>query len=100
MKHCDDYIDDPYAHPALRAYLKHARSPGHGHSSPKPHPKLFATWLGYKGAGFKGIEPGDRIRVTVCSRMGDVGITKKLDANVGYEVRTDVASLTDFSEEP
>jgi len=96
-KHCDDYIDDPTQPEVLRKYLDRARSPAHGHMSDEPYPKLFAT---YQGEPWLGINRGDRVRVTVASRMGDVGITKNLDAARGYEARCYVEFLSDFSEAP
>ena len=87
-KHCDDYIDDATQPAALRAYLERARSPAHGLMSMEPFPKLFAD---YKGK---------RVRVTMASRIGDVGITFNLDQDTGYSNRVTVASLTNFSDSP
>lgn len=87
-KHCDDYIDDPSAPEVLRRYLARARSPVHGRLSRDPYPTLFATY------------EGKRYRVTVASRMGDVGITRYIDKSAGYEKRVFVEQLTDFSESP
>lgn len=86
--HCDDYSDDPAAPDALRKYLAFARAPAHGQLLPKPHPKLYADY------------EGTRVRITVASRLGDVGITIHLDAEFGYERRVRVRSLTNFSETP
>jgi len=97
FKHCDDYIDDEAAHPALRAFLKRARSPAHGHLSRDPYPKLFAT---YNGTEWQGVAPGDRVRVVMASRMGDVGCTTDgSDKSNGYQVRCAVADLSAFSDE-
>lgn len=85
---CDDYIDDPSTPAALRTFLEFARAPAHGAFLPKPHPKLFAD---YKGT---------RVRVTMASRLGDVGITTKLDAEFGFERRVRVRALSNFSETP
>lgn len=85
---CDAYIDDPTAHPALRKYLAFARAPAHGQLLPKPHPKLFADY------------EGQRVRVTMASRLGDVGITTDFSAEMGYERRVRVRQLNNFSEEP
>jgi hypothetical protein len=87
VKHCDDYIDDPNEDPVLRKFLDWARKPGHGMLEPKPHPKLFAT------------HQGKRVRVTMASRFGDVGITRDMQADCGYETRARVSALTDFSED-
>lgn len=97
FKHCDDYIDDPTQPEVLRAYLKRARSPGHGHLSKEPFPKLFAT---YDGEDWRGYTKGDRVRVVMASRMGDVGLTKDLSAEHGYDARVEVAWLKDFSDQP
>lgn len=85
---CDDYIDDPTAPEALRKYLEFARAPAHGQLLPKPHPRLFADY------------EGKRVRVTMASRLGDVGITTDLGAELGYERRVLVSALSNFSETP
>lgn len=95
--HCDDYIDDPTQPAVLRAFLDRARSPGHGMMSKDPYPKLFAT---YNGQSHCGVNPGDRVRVVMASRMGDVGITKDFAAEHGYSVRCAVADLSGFSDQP
>jgi hypothetical protein len=85
MKHCDDYIDDTTAPECLRAFLDYARSPAHGALRHGPKPKLFAT------------HKGKRVRVTMASRFGDVGITTKLGQEYGYEKRVAVSELSRFS---
>ena len=85
---CDDYIDDPSAPAALRTFLAFARAPAHGQLLPKPHPKLYAD------------HEGKRVRVTMASRLGDVGVTTDLDAELGYERRVLVRALSNFSELP
>jgi len=85
--HCDDYIDDLKAPMALRTFLAFARSPAHGYLQPLPHPQLFATF------------EGRRVRVTMASRFGDVGITDRLDVATGYDTRVRVSQLVDFSEQ-
>ena len=84
---CDNYIDDPSAPAALRTFLEFARAPAHGQLLPKPHPTLYAD---YKG---------QRVRVTMASRLGDVGISTDLDADC-YERRVLVRSLSNFSATP
>jgi len=88
MKHCDDYIDDDAAPLALRAFLERARSPAHGMLDPSPYPRLFADY------------DGQRVRVVMASRMGDVGITADLKADHGYQKRVAVADLTNFDDVP
>ena len=88
FKHCDDFIDDPTAPDVLRKYLAFARAPAHGLLVSKPHPTLFAD------------HAGTRVRVTMASRFGDVGITTDLTADLGYERRVPVSQLVNFSEVP
>ena len=88
VRHCDDYIDDPEAAEPLRKYLAFARAPAHGQLLPKPHPQLFADY------------DGQRVRVTMASRLGDVGITPDHARELGYECRVTVSELSNFSEEP
>lgn len=98
FRHCDDYITDPTSPECLRRFLERARSPAHGHNSRDPFPKLFATYNG--DTEWRGYAKGDRLRVVMASRMGDVGVTKRFDAEHGYDARFAVESLTDFSEQP
>jgi hypothetical protein len=88
VRHCDDYIDDETAAPALRRFLRHARAPAHGMLSGEPRPSLFADLRGH------------RVRVTMASRMGDVGITSMLSATRGYDERAAVEDLSNFGESP
>ena len=83
---CDDYIDDPAAPEALRKYLAFARAPAHGLLLPTPHPTLFADF------------EGTRVRVTMASLFGDVGITTDFDRELGYDRRVAVSQLSNFSE--
>lgn len=86
--HCDDYIDDLSAPAALRKFLAFARAPAHGQLLPKPHPTLFAD------------HEGRRVRVTMASRLGDIGITTDHSREFGYECRVLVSALSNFSETP
>lgn len=88
IKHCDDYIDDPAAPEALRKFLAFARSPAHGQLLPEPHLQLFAD------------HDSKRVRVTMASRMGDVGITTDFSVDMGYEWRVPVSQLSNFAEAP
>jgi len=88
VKHCDDYIDDESAPEVLRRYLERARSPAHGMTSTEPFPVLFAD------------HDGRRVRVTMASRLGDVGITTVLAAEHGYETRVAVEDLSNFGDAP
>lgn len=90
MKHCDDYIDDPTAPEALRLFLARARSPGHGMLmlTAEPYPELYAD------------HDGQRVRVVMASRFGDVGVTEDLAAEHGYDRRVAVAGLANFGVTP
>lgn len=85
-EHCDDYIDGVPA--PLRKFLDFARAPAHGAFLPKPHPQLYADY------------DGTRVRVTMASRLGDVGITTDFSREMGYEQRVLVSALSNFSETP
>jgi hypothetical protein len=87
-EHCDDYIDDKTKPAALRKFLEFARAPAHGAFLPKPHPQLYADY------------EGTRVRVTMASVMGDVGITTDFSREMGYERRVLVSSLSNFGETP
>lgn len=97
-RHCDDYINDESAHPALRAFLARARSPAHGMMSVDPLLVLFADYR------------GQRVRVVMASRLGDVGIVSSLSlADDGsrssarfaaYETRVAVGELSNFGVAP
>ena len=88
LRTCDEYLDDPTSPESLRKYLEFARAPAHGQLLPRPHPRLFAD------------HDGRRVRVTMASRLGDVGITTDFTAETGYERRVAVGHLSNFSEDP
>lgn len=91
FRHCDDYISDEKAPLCLRKFLRYCRWPaiyqiramGLGINKPP----LFANYL------------GERVRVVMASRMGDVGITRDLTVECGYSDRVPVEFLSDFSNE-
>lgn len=91
FKHCDDYISDYRAPKVLRFFLIIQRLPAIDQGICREfgvEPKLFAD---YKGK---------RYRVNMASRLGDVGITDKLDKDMGYDIRVAVADLENFSDKP
>lgn len=106
-RHCDDYIEDPTQPECLRRFLDYHRLPASAKypTTDKafnaemeerlgcpmwrdPVPALFAD------------HAGRRVRVVMASRFGDVGITKNLDAEHGYDVRVAVEDLSNFAEAP
>lgn len=104
-RHCDDFIDDPAQPECLRRFLDYHRLPAAAKYPTDdevfnfrmeehlgcqmwrdPVPVLFAD------------HEGERVRVTMASRFGDVGITTHLDAETGYGRRVPVEALSNFSE--
>lgn len=83
--HCDDLWEAKTLPACVQAYLDVARAPAHGAGRPPP---LFAT------------HAGQRVRVVMASRFGDVGITPQLTATTGYSKRVLLPELTDFSDHP
>lgn len=43
---------------------------------------------------------GSRVKIVMVSRLGDVGITENLDADVGYGARVELDALYNFDNEP
>jgi hypothetical protein len=91
-RHCDDYIRDKTQPKALRKFLLYKRIPAYWQADlwkdSWGFPVLYADYN------------GERVRVVMASRFGDVGITKDLTKEHGYETRVSVEELTNFSEEP
>lgn len=106
-RHCDDYIDDPTQPECLRRFLAYSRLPAAAKYPTgdadydagmeahlgcpmwrDPVPTLFAD------------HDGRRVRVTMASRFGDVGITNNLAALNGYGRRVAVEDLSNFGETP
>lgn len=83
--HCDDYIDNPAVPECLRKFLDYARAPAHGSERNEKQPLCYAD---YKG---------QRYKLTMASRFGDVGISKIMHAEHGYDERVKLADLTNFS---
>lgn len=90
-RHCDEYIQDFDAPMALRWFLFVNRLPAIDKGLCQANgvrPKLFAD------------HKGKRVRVVMASRMGDLGITERLDADAGYRERVYVDDLTNFGDRP
>jgi hypothetical protein len=89
--HCDWQINNYKQPMALRWYLLFNRMPasdkGLMRENGTPEPELYAKY------------EGEWVRVVMASRFGDVGITKKLDRDYGYdEGRVSVADLSEFTD--
>lgn len=97
-RHCDDYIHDHKQPLCLRIWLLRQRVPaGDGMLMEQAgiKPQLFATYQAEKTKTHGRM----RVRVTMASRFGDVGITTNLQAG-GYAMRVPVEMLSDFGEKP
>lgn len=91
FKHCDDFIHDFEAPMLLRAFLIVNRMPAADKyvlKSAGIDPKLFADL------------EGTTYRLTMASRMGDVGITKDFEQDMGYDTRVPLEKLSNFRGEP
>jgi hypothetical protein len=103
-RHCDDYIRDKTQPKCLRLWLLYNRIPATWKFKHWrwPVPTLYAT-LSAKGADLEHCRKFDtlpgRVRLTMASRFGDVGITNDLIKG-GYTVRVYLDVLSDFSEKP
>jgi len=91
FRHCDDYIDDESQPLCLRRFLRYSRWPAVY--------QFRAEGLGIKKPPLFADCGGERYRVVMASRFGDVGITKNLEAESGYSRRVVVADLSNFSAE-
>lgn len=102
-KHCEDYITDKSQPKCLRKFLLFKRIPASWQCRWQdrgwPIPTLFATQSAHRGVG-GGYKKCRRVRVTMASSWGDVGITGRLNRTHGYDLRVSVENLTDFSEVP
>ena len=85
--HCDDIYDkDPNINIHVKNYLTYARAPGHGYGLDS-----VSLYADYKG---------NRVRVVVASRLGDVGVTYDLTKEQGYHRRVYLPELSNFSDKP
>lgn len=89
--HCDDIAGDPETPEDVRTFLQYWRLPASDRWERReelegPEPALFGTTnLGY------------RVRVTMCSRFGDVGISQNMLGQHGYVERVWLPDLTELS---
>lgn len=65
-------------HTCLREWVEHRRDPTTG------EPQFIERW----------IQPGTAVRIVMVSRLGDVGITDRLEVEHGYLARVALADLT------
>lgn len=106
-RHCDDYIDDPAQPDCLRRFLAYHRLPaaakyptGDAEYDAKLEEHLGCPmWRDPVPVLFADCD-GDRVRVTMASRFGDVGVTLNLDAERGYGARVAVEDLANFRATP
>lgn len=94
-EHCDNYIWRLSAPTPLRFWLLINRLPALERIMAREagcDPQCYAT---YKDGDMHRI-----VRLTMASRMGDIGISYDLRRSMGYDKRVMVASLTDFRLKP
>lgn len=87
IQSCDEAIHDFELPAPVRMWLLLQRLPAvdkHLFEACGVTPQLFATW------------EGRRVRVTMASRFGDLGITEDLDSET-YEHRVRIFELSDFN---
>lgn len=87
MKHCDEYIDDPKYCNELRVFLFVNRLPA--------VEKILLNSCGFDPVLYADYN-GQTVRVTMASRLGDVGISYNLHEKMGYDLRVTVAELSNF----
>lgn len=90
-RHCDGYIHDRRAPLCLRIWILAHRLPSVDCLLLREagiRPELYAD------------HEGRRVRVVMASRLGDVGVTSKLDAEYGYERRVLLDQLSNFGVVP
>lgn len=89
-EHCDDYVEDIFQPKCLRWFIFINRLPAGIKALADEKCEAPKLWAKYRNVWH---------RVVMASRMGDVGITKGLDADYGYTNRVNVSDLTDFTDE-
>ncbi len=95
MTHIDDWLDTPsnaQKHPAAHKFFEAFRRPAIDKACNPYDGALFCTWQ------------GKRMRVTGCSRLGDVWLHSKLDWQEGeqpyYQHRVAVDDCSEWGESP
>jgi len=91
LEHCDNYIHDFKAPLALRVFLLVNRMPAVD--------KMLINAGGFNPTLYADYE-GKIYRVTMASRLGDVGISENLGRDTGYDRRVPLSALTNFRGEP
>lgn len=103
---CDDYLDDPSSDrdSPLYKFIEFHRQSAMEKLEDRSDPDfnelvLFATTQTTINPLFGDpvIEKGTRVRVTMASRLGDLGITTRLHIKQGYAARCRIEDLTDFT---
>lgn len=92
FRHCDEYVHDRRFPDSLRWFVFINRSSAVVQNLAKrmeTNPVLYADCQGTI-----------RVRITMTSRFGDVGITSDLNQETGYMTRVPLDILTNFSDQP
>lgn len=92
FRHCDEYIHDLMMPKCLRLFILFHRMPASD--------KLLLRDCGFNPLLFAEHAQYGRVRVTMASVFGDVGVAKDLTREWGYDKRVSVAELSNFSDSP
>jgi hypothetical protein len=97
----------------LAGHLRWIEPDLHAHVWTDPVPQLYATltrdiavtvpapdWMKDRPARTISLPAGSRIRVTMASRFGDVGISDNLGSPDGYLTRLPLSELGNFGDAP
>lgn len=87
----DDFIEDPLTDKYAAFVLNMKRQPATVRFKLMSYEEANPLFADYQG---------ERYRVTLASAMGDVGITKNFEQNMGYCQRVSINSLSNFSNKP
>lgn len=103
-KHWQEYVYDKMYPKCLRDFLRCHRWPTHVKAKlisegTWTEPELYATIIQDKDGWLErhGLKIGERVKIVMVSRFGDVGITNALQVKYGYKVRTYIENLGNFN---
>lgn len=92
VTHVDDFIDGHFLQDCYaRWVLNLLRMPACLQIDFKPWISQYKLFCVYQGEWY---------RVTVASRLGDIGLSRDFEADCGYTVRVDVSQCSDWSPKP
>lgn len=90
-RHVDDFIDDPSSHSYASFVLNWLRAPADHQARFAPFMSRFRLYCTHGGK---------RYRVTMASRLGDIGLSSDPNRNAGYELRVMPDECSNWRCEP